>query len=94
MFIGACKLTLHLPLAHSLKDKRQVVKSLTARIRNEFNVAVAEVDQQQAWQVAVLGIASVSASHTYAREQLEAVVRFIENHRPDIPVSHYNIEIL
>ena len=94
MFIGACELTLHLPLAQSLKDKRQAIKSLMARLRNEFNIAVAEVDQQQAWQVAVLGVACVSPSQKYAHEQIEAVVRFVQTHRPDLPLTHYEIEIL
>ncbi|NJK80471.1 MAG: DUF503 domain-containing protein [Chloroflexaceae bacterium] len=94
MFIGSCTITLHLPFAHSLKEKRQVVKSLLARIRNEFNVSAAEVDSQDVWQLAVIGVACVSASQRYTHEQLEAVVRFIEMQRPDVPLTSYEIEIL
>lgn len=94
MFIGSCSLTLHLPLVQSLKEKRQIVKSLVARVRNEFNVSVAEVAAQDAWQQAVLGVACVSASQSYAQGQLEAVIRFVESTRPDAPITSYEIEIL
>lgn len=94
MFIGTCIITLYLPVANSLKEKRSVVKSLTARVHNEFNVSIAEVDSQDVWQQAVLGVACISASQSYARGQLEAVVRFIEKQRPDIPLVNYVIDML
>lgn len=94
MIIGTCTITLHLPVARSLKEKRQVVKSLLARVRNEFNVSAAEVAAQDAWQTAVFGVACVSTSQQYAHGQLEAVVRFIEQQRPDVPLVSYEIEML
>jgi hypothetical protein len=94
MIIGSCMVSLHLPFAQSLKEKRQVVKSLIARIRNEFNVSVAEVDSQDLWQHAVIGLACVSCSHQSAHRQLESVVRFIERQRPDVPLIDYDIEML
>jgi len=94
MVIGSCVMTFYLPGVHSLKDKRQVVRSLLARVRNEFNVSAAEVDAQDMWQKAVLGVACVSTSHQYAHGQLEAVVKFIEQRRPDIPLVSYEIEML
>jgi hypothetical protein len=94
MIIGSCIITLHLPAVHSLKDKRQVVKPLLARVRHEFNVSIAEVDAQDVWKQAVLGVACVSSSQKYAHGQLEAVVRFIEEQRPDIPLMSYDIEML
>jgi hypothetical protein len=94
MIIGTCTITLHLPAAQSLKQKRQVVKSLLTRVRNQFNVSIAEVDSQDAWQIAVIGVACVSTSQKYAHGQLESVVRFIEEQRPDIPLVSYEIEML
>lgn len=94
MIIGACTIVLHLPGVHSLKEKRSIVKSVLARLRNEFNVSTAEVDAQDSHGRAVLGIACVSASSEYARGQLEAVVRWIEEQRPDVPVIDYEIELL
>lgn len=94
MIIGACRINLHLPGVRSLKEKRSVVKSVLARLRNEFNVSTAEVDAQEFHQRAVIGVACVSGSADYAQGQLEAVVRWIEEHRPDAPVIDYDIELL
>jgi uncharacterized protein YlxP (DUF503 family) len=94
MVIGVCTLQLSVPVAQSLKEKRQVVKSLIARVRNEFNVSIAEVDDQDLWQSAVLGIACVSSSQRYAHGQLEAVIKFIDKTRPDCPIGAYEIEML
>jgi uncharacterized protein len=94
MIIGACTIILHLPGVHSLKEKRSVIKSVLARLRNEFNVSAAEVDAQDAHTRAVIGVACVSGSSEYARGQLEAVVRWIEEQRPDAPVIDYEIELL
>ena len=94
MIIGACTIVLQLPGVFSLKEKRSVVKSVLARLRNEFNVATAEVDAQDMHSRAVLGVACVSASAEYARGQLDAVVRWLEENRPDAPVLDYEIELL
>lgn len=94
MVIGCCTVILHLPAAHSLKEKRQVVKSILARVRNEFNVSIAEVDSHNAWQEAVIGMVCVSTSRSHAHGLLESVVRFIEARRPDIPLVGYEIEML
>ncbi|MEI6180881.1 MAG: DUF503 domain-containing protein [Chloroflexales bacterium] len=94
MVIGVCTLQISIPMALSLKDKRQVLKSLIARIRNEFNVAIAEVDDHDLWQSAVLGLACVSTSQAYAHGQLEAVLKFIDQKRPDCPLGAYEIEML
>ncbi|MBP1467422.1 DUF503 domain-containing protein [Candidatus Chloroploca sp. M-50] len=94
MIIGVCTLQISIPMALSLKEKRQVVKSLLTRVRNEFNVSIAEVDDQDIWQSAVFGIACVSTSQTYAHGQLEAVIRFLDRQRPDCPIGAYEIEML
>ena len=56
-----------------------VIRSLTARLRQTFNIAVAEVDDQDLWQSAVLGIACVSANSRHADEMSQKVLRFVEN---------------
>ena len=71
MPIGALTLEIQLPYAHSLKDKRAVLRKIRDRLRARFNVAVAEIDQQDAWQHATLGIVSVSNS----RELLDSLFR-------------------
>lgn len=93
MVIGVCTLNLSIPVAFSLKEKRQVVRSLIARVRNEFNVAIGEVDDHDVWQHAVLAVACVSTSAQHAHRQLEAVIRFIDRQRPDCPIGAYEIEM-
>ncbi|HEV2582901.1 MAG TPA: DUF503 domain-containing protein [Ktedonobacteraceae bacterium] len=94
MIVGVCRITLHLPGCHSLKEKRQVVKSLMARVRNRFEVAIAEVEEQDRWQTAVLGVTCVSNSSQHADEVLGHVQRFIEETRPDILVTNNEMEIM
>ena len=71
--IGVVTLELRIEQAHSLKDKRHVVKSLKDRLRNKFNVAVAEIEDQDLWQRAVVAAVTVSADHTYAEKVLQSV---------------------
>ncbi len=94
MIIGACELTLHLPESHSLKDKRQVIKSVMARVRNQFEVAIAEVEDQDVWQIAKLGVSCVSNSKSHADEILGRVQRYIEETRPDVIISNVEIELI
>ena len=82
MHIGVCRIMLHLPDSASLKDKRRVARSLSARIRNTFNVAVAEVADQELWQRLTLAVCCVSTDSAHANEMVSKVVVFIEESRP------------
>jgi len=82
--VGVCTIELRLPGNSSLKGKRRILKSITTRVSREFNVSIAEVDAQDSWQRAVLGVACVSSSASYAHRQLERVVQWIESSRPDV----------
>jgi uncharacterized protein YlxP (DUF503 family) len=94
MVIGACEITLHLPECHSLKEKRQVIKSVMARVRNQFEVAIAEVAENDRWQVAILGASCVSNSAQHAGEVLEHVRNYIETTRLDAVISNFETEII
>ncbi len=94
MIIGVCTIHLELPGCHSLKDKRRIVKSILARLGNEFNISVAEVERNDAWQHAVLGVACVSNDQGYLHRLLTKVVRSIEKGRFDAQVTDYEIEML
>ena len=94
MVIGICTLQLCLPASHSLKDKRQVLKSLIARVRHDFNVSIAEVDELAAWQSAILGIACVSSDRDYAHGLLTKVAEAISSYRLDMEVYDYRIEFI
>ena len=75
MPIGVLTLELHLPQAHSLKEKRFVVRKIKDRLRARFNVAVAELDHQDLWQRAVLGVVSISSDRKALETLFEAVQR-------------------
>jgi uncharacterized protein YlxP (DUF503 family) len=79
MVIGSLTVTVHVPESHSLKEKRQVVQSLVARLRRTFNIAVAEVGDQDTWQLATIGIACVSGDPRHADEMCQKVLRHLEN---------------
>ena len=84
MPIAVLNVTLRLDHAHSLKDRRQCVRSLKDTLRHGFNVSVAELDEAVTWQSAMLGIAAISASRDYLLGQMrqveETCVRVAENH--------------
>ena len=94
MHIGLCTIELRLHGVGSLKGKRSVIKSTVTRVSREFNVSIAEVDAQNTWQRAVLGVACVSSSAGYAHGLLERVVQWIEMNRLDVELLEYHIEFL
>ncbi len=94
MNVGVCKIKLRLPENLSLKGKRRVLKSITTRVRNKFNVAIAEVDDHDLWQLATLGICCVSNNRRQTNEVLSKVVDFITEGRFDVEILDYEIEIL
>ncbi|HWT73572.1 MAG TPA: DUF503 domain-containing protein [Mobilitalea sp.] len=79
MFVATAKITLHLPWVHSLKEKRMVVKSLCAKVRNQYNVSIAEVDEQDIHQTAVLGFAGVAGDRAQADSIIDHVLNYIED---------------
>ena len=78
MIVLSVKLIFYIPHAQSLKDKRQVCRSLTDKTRHKFNAAVAEVDTQDVHQTLTVGIAVVSGDAKHAKQMLDEVVRFME----------------
>jgi uncharacterized protein YlxP (DUF503 family) len=93
MFVAAARVELHVHGSQSLKQKRGVISSIKQRVRNEFNVSIAEVGGQDTWQVAVLGLAAVSEEAQEARVRLERAIDFIERlHLAE--VTDQEVEIL
>lgn len=79
MITRTVQITLYAPTCHSLKDKRMIVQSILTKVKNKFNVSIAEVDAQDAHQAIVIGVAAVSTSNNHAQNTLDEVIRFIEN---------------
>ena len=92
MVIGLLTLELHFPGARSLKDKRQALRSLEQRIRNRFNVSIAEVEYQDLWQRARLAVVAVNTDHTHLESTLQSVAGEAGNARDALLVdSHTEI---
>ena len=94
MHVGVCKITVRIPDNQTIKGKRRVIKSLSSRIRNKFNVSVAEVEDNKAWQLATLGITCASNSARHTDEIIQSVVAFIENSREDLELVAQEQETL
>jgi uncharacterized protein YlxP (DUF503 family) len=90
MVVGLLQVELTIPSADSLKAKRMVLRSLKDRIRKNFNVSIAEVDDNDRWQSAVLAVALVSNDKRFANRVLSKVVDFIESSR-DLVVDDYQL---
>ena len=93
MHIGVCRIELRLPENQSLKGKRRVIKSIIARLQNEYKVSVAEVDNQDLWQLATLGISCVSNHRRHADEILSNAVKFIAQNYPDLELVNSEVEV-
>jgi uncharacterized protein YlxP (DUF503 family) len=87
--IAVLTLELSIEAAQSLKDKRQVVRSLKDRLRGHFNVSVAELDPSNLWNRATIGVVSISASEDY----LDGLMKNVERHAARV-ANNYGAEIV
>jgi uncharacterized protein len=94
MYVATCIIQLHLEGVYSLKEKRRILKPLLIRLPKQFNVATAEIEHQDVWQTAVIGIVTIGNDAAYLHSLLEKAVAWIETTRPDIPIDDYSIEFL
>jgi uncharacterized protein len=88
MPVGLLTLELHIPDAHSLKDKRQIVRSLKDRLRRHFNVAVAEMEYQEVWQRSIIGVVTLSIAEQHVEESLQLVLREADRLLGPVLVNH------
>ncbi|WP_210061009.1 DUF503 domain-containing protein [Peptoniphilus stercorisuis] len=93
MIIGSCKLKLRLYSPSSLKEKRMILKSLIERLKNRFNISIAEVSDNDLWQIATIGIAIVSKDRVYADEVINKIINFIDSFDA-VEIIDYDIEML
>jgi uncharacterized protein YlxP (DUF503 family) len=90
--VGVLTLEIQLPWAHSLKEKRAILRKIRDRLRSRFNVAVAELDHQDVWQQATVGVAAISGSRPLLEQVLQRVLAESESILGD-DVQDYNVEI-
>lgn len=93
MVIGVCTLELYIPESGSLKGKRHVIRSLKDRVRQRFNVSIAEVDENELWQRTVLGIACVSNDRKFANQVMDKILGVVRSH-PEVRVIRSQVEYL
>jgi len=93
MIIGVCTLDFFLPGCSSLKQKRMFLRSIKEKLRNKHNVAVAEVDYQDIWQRAQIGLTSVSSDQKVLDSTFQAVLRMAER-SADAQLTNFEVEYL
>ena len=93
MYVAGFEVDLRIPSSHSLKDRRQVVRSLLDGARQRFHVSAAEVGGQDSWQRATLGFAVVASEARIAEETIDALERFLWS-RPDVDVVEAEVRWL
>jgi len=93
MIVGVCTVELFIPEGHSLKGKRQVLQSLKSRLREKFNLSVAEVGEQDLWQKSILGLACVANESSHVNQVLEQALNLIRG-VPTIELVRSRIELL
>ena len=94
MIVAACEIELYLPGVSSLKEKRGIIKSLVVRVHQKFNVAAAEVEHQDVWQSAVIGVVTVTNSSRHAEQIINQALTWIEDNYPHIMVVKHTTEII
>ena len=94
MHVDVCRVVLRLPENHGLKGKRRVARSVVDRVRSRFNVAIAEVEDNDLWQRLTVGISCVSNDGRHANEILSKVVQYIEETTSDAELLDYQVEMV
>ena len=92
MAVAVVYLRLSLPGAHSLKDKRRILKSLKERLRRRFNVSVAEMDYHDVWQSARLGVSTISPDGAFADATVAKVAHYVGSD-PRLALVDYEVEV-
>jgi len=93
MVIGICTLQLIIEGSNSLKDKRQVIKSILDRVRDKFNISAAEVDDLDSWRRATLGFACVSKDQVFVDQVLQKALALVESN-PEVEVADVQMEFV
>jgi len=93
MLIGICKIDLYLPNSHSLKDKRNLLKSIKLRIRNYYNVSVSEINNSDLWKNTTLGIACIGNDKKYLNKILNEIILFLEKQN-ESQLTKFEINII
>lgn len=92
--VGLCTIHFHLPEVTNLKAKRAILKSMLAKLHNQFNVSASEIADNDLWQSAVIALAIVTNSNRHAQQVLQAALDWIEAHYPEAIIVKQKIELI
>lgn len=93
MVVGILRLVLFIGKSNSLKAKRMVLHSLRSRLRNKFNIAISEVDDEDKWQKSTLAILGINKDRRYIDRQFSEIINFIENFN-QVSIVDYEMQML
>ena len=93
MNVGALRIEMHLADAFSLKDKRKILSMIKDRVKNKFNASIAEVDEMDKWQKAVIGVSVVSNDKKHLYSYMDKIVDFLESYNR-VRIIDYTLEVL
>ncbi|NLY77480.1 MAG: DUF503 domain-containing protein [Tissierellia bacterium] len=93
MIVVACEIRLMIYGSSSLKDKRKIVKSIIGRIKSRFNVSIAEVELNDSWNMATIGVACVTNDSNHGNDIIQNVIKFIDGDSR-VEITNYNIQIM
>jgi uncharacterized protein YlxP (DUF503 family) len=93
MFVGTASIDLHIPDSNSLKEKRYFLRRIKDKVRNKFNVSIAEVDTNDLWQRATLGVAIVANDKKFANQVLSQVIECVKK-ETGVVILDYSLEII
>lgn len=93
MIIGSCKIKLKIYSSYSLKDKRRILKGLMGKLKSRYNISIAEVEDNDLWNIATIGMACVSNSKSLTNEIVDKVIKFIDFNE-DVEIINIEIEML
>jgi uncharacterized protein YlxP (DUF503 family) len=93
MTVVVCAIELHLPAPSSLKEKRQILKSVIERIQHRYNVSIAEIGDHELWQRAAIGVACVGRDRQPTLRVIDQVMSFIRQH-PEVELIRHETQIV
>jgi uncharacterized protein len=93
MLVGICQIEIFIPESGSLKSKRFILSSMKARLRNKFNISIAEVDDNDKWQRSTLGVAVVSNERRFIEQVVSQVINTIEAD-DKVELTRHQLEII
>jgi len=93
MVLGVCTIDIYIPGVNSLKGKRGVLKSVIHRVRNKFNVSICELDKQELWKQATLGLACISNDRDMLHRIFSEVEKFIDSNG-ELQITDFKVQIM